>query len=194
MTAIPLKIGFFGDSFTQGVGDPENRGWVGRLCEVQAIEYSNFGVKGDTGTDVLDRFATQCAGQNFSHLVFSFGTNDCLLNEYRRVKVNPLDRLKTAKAVMMKAVSLAPTLFISPFPLADDPKANFRIADTARQLTAVARANRTAYINIFDDVQQSEVWRDEALSGDGAHPGAGGYQLVAGLIADHPVWRTWLSE
>jgi lysophospholipase L1-like esterase len=189
-----IKIGFFGDSFVKGVGDPEKRGWVGRLCDSQAFEFDNFGVQGDTGNDVLEHFALQCEGQNFSHLVFSFGANDCLLNEHRRVKVNPLDRLKTAKAIMMKAVAIAPTLFISPFPLMDDPKANFRIADTARQLATVARVNRAAYIDIFEDVQQSDVWRDEALSADGTHPGAGGYQIVADMIASHPVWRDWTGQ
>lgn len=39
---------------------------------------------------------------------------------------------------------------------------------------------------------RSDVWRDEAARGDGAHPRAGGYELLAELIRGP--WLTWLQR
>lgn len=189
-----MKIAFFGDSFVAGIGDPSGIGWVGRLCAASGIDYVNFSIQGDTSEDVLGRWHPQAASANCDKFVFSFGANDCLNSENRRPRVSQLDRLKNAKTIVSAARAQAPTLLISPLPVADDKKITLRIADMARQLSVVARANAVPYVNIFDEVNASSVWRDEALAGDGAHPAAGGYQLVADILARDPIWQEWLES
>lgn len=188
-----MKIAFFGDSFIAGTGDPRGGGWVGRLAAAGGFDAVNLGVGGDTGPDVLARWQAEADRAAPDALVFSFGANDCLIGEDGRIRVKEVDRLKTAKAIMAAAGRRLSTLFVSPLPVADDPKANFRIADMARHLSLVARINRVGYVDIFKDVQACDVWRDEALAGDGAHPGAGGYQAVADMVAADPTWQDWLA-
>lgn len=186
-----MKVAFFGDSFIAGVGDPTGLGWAGRLADASGFDAANFGVGGETGPDVLARWQAEADRAAPDALVFSFGANDCLIGEDGRIRVKEVDRLKAAKAIMAAAGRRLPTLFVSPLPVAGDPKANVRIADMARHLGLVARINRVAYVDVFKGVQACDVWRTEALSGDGAHPGAGGYQAVADLIAADQVWQHW---
>ena len=186
-----MTITFIGDSFTLGVGDSEDKGWVGRVCEEAGVSYKNAGVQGDTSDDITERWKDAAAGAD--KLVFCFGANDCLLNEHRRVRVGKVERLKNAKAIMMAASRMAPTLFISPFPIAENEIATKCIADTARQLSVVAKMNKVPYVNIFDAVKDAKAWHSEALDGDGAHPSGEGYTEAAKLIADHAVWQEFLS-
>ncbi|MCJ9429826.1 GDSL-type esterase/lipase family protein [Kordiimonas marina] len=188
-----MKIAFFGDSFTQGVGDPDGLGWAGRLGKAQGFTVANFGVQGDTGTDILARWRGQAEGAHPDRIVFCFGANDCLLTENKRIRVGQVDRLRIAKTLMVDAGKMAPVLFVSPFPVADDAAATNRIGEMARQLITFTRLHKTPYVNIFDAVMASDIWRQEALAGDGAHPGAGGYGLVVDLIAQSPVWQDWLK-
>ncbi|WP_286829385.1 MULTISPECIES: GDSL-type esterase/lipase family protein [Kordiimonas] len=188
-----MKIGFFGDSFTHGVGDPTGKGWVGRLCDATGLDYEKFGVPGDTSEGVMNRWQAQAEGFGFDRLVFMIGSNDALLNEHRRVTINEVNRLKNAKAIMMAARAVAPTLFVSALPVVDDAPASGRIGDMARQMGMIARINKVAYLDIFADVAASDVWRTEAMANDGAHPGEGGYQLVADLIAGHTVWQDFIE-
>ncbi|MBO6504730.1 MAG: hypothetical protein JJ850_05010 [Kordiimonadaceae bacterium] len=190
----PQTIGFFGDSFVTGVSDPEGLGWVGRICQADNLRFKNFGVQGDTSEDVLARWRKQAEAARCSALVFSFGANDCLNGDNRRPRVGQLDRLKNTKTILSAAKQMGPTLLVSPLPIADDEKITDRIADTARQLTTIARANGVLYANIFEDVRASSVWREEALAGDGAHPGAAGYAHVADILSQNSVWRDWVSR
>ena len=50
------------------------------------------------------------------------------------------------------------------------------------------------FLSVFDGLLETPVWVDEARAGDGAHPGAGGYSRMAGLILASPVWQNWMSS
>lgn len=187
-----MTITFIGDSFTQGLGDSEGKGWVGRVCEEAGVSYKNAGAQGDTSDDIIARWKETAHGAD--KLVFCFGANDCLLNEHRRVRVGKVERLKNAKAIMVDAPSMASTLFISPFPIADNEIATKCIADTARQLSVVAKMNKVPYVNIFDAMKNAKAWRTEALASDGAHPSAAGYAEAAKLIKAHPIWQGFIQS
>jgi len=189
-----MKIGFFGDSFVAGVGDLSGKGWVGRLCEAAGLDYEVFGQEGDTSEGVMNRWQGEAEGYGFDRLVFMVGSNDALLNEHRRVTINEVNRLKNAKAIMVAARAMAPTLFVSALPVVSDAPASGRIGDMARQMGMIARINRVSYVDICADVAASDVWRDESMANDGTHPLEGGYQLVADLIAGHPVWQDFVKN
>ncbi|WP_262692444.1 GDSL-type esterase/lipase family protein [Kordiimonas aestuarii] len=189
-----MRIGFFGDSFIAGMGEPDGKGWVGRVAERSGFTAVNFGIGGDTSTDVLRRWRAEAEGANLDRLVFSFGANDCLLTDHKRITVGQVDRLKNAKSIMAEAGKKWPVLFVSPLPVAGDRAATNRIGEMARQLITFTRIHRTPYVNIFDDVNAADVWHGEALANDGAHPGAAGYGFVADLVAAHPEWQAWLKS
>ena len=58
------RVFFIGDSFVAGVGDPEHRGWVGRLADRAhragaPITAYNLGVRRDTSDDICRRSRTK---------------------------------------------------------------------------------------------------------------------------------------
>ncbi len=88
---------FVGDSFVAGVGDPQHRGWVGRLTERAhrigaPITAYNLGVRRDTSDDILRRWADEVAVRRAAgaqeRLVVSFGVNDTT-DDGRATRVAP---------------------------------------------------------------------------------------------------------
>jgi len=197
-----MQICFFGDSFTNAVGDETCLGWVGRVCAAQRqagvdLTRYNLGIRGNTSADILGRWQQEARarldGAEDGRLVFSFGTNDCAKGEDGRARLPQGDRLKNARAILVAAPKLWPTLFIGPLPIADDPVANKRIADLSRQIGVFARAHHVEYLDVFTVAHESEVWRDECLKGDGSHPGAPGYEFIAQIVSDWPAWQAWFK-
>ncbi|MFD0346910.1 GDSL-type esterase/lipase family protein [Kitasatospora aburaviensis] len=105
-----LRICFAGDSFTQGVGDPEFRGWVGRVLQATCAPAAasdltgfNLGIRRNTSADVLARIWTE-AGSRFlpgadNRLVLSVGSNDATL-EGGRPRVAPEQSLGHVAALL----------------------------------------------------------------------------------------------
>src|SRR5579859_6204180 len=84
---MDLRIGFSGDSFVNGFGDPEGLGWVGRVCAAaiargHTVTNYNGGIRGDTSADVRVRWHKEALrrlpAEQRRSLVFSFGVNDCV--------------------------------------------------------------------------------------------------------------------
>jgi acyl-CoA thioesterase-1 len=197
-----MKICFFGDSFTNGVGDDECLGWVGRVCSSQRksgadLTAYNLGIRGNTSEDIMLRWRAEArarmAAEDTGHLVFSFGANDCAAADDGRARLAQSDRLKNARAILVDAPKAWPTLFVGPLPIADDPVANKRIADLSRQAGVFARAHRVPYLDVFTAAQESDVWQQECKAGDGVHPNSGGYELVAELVEKWDAWQAWFK-
>ena len=195
-----MKICFFGDSFTNAVGDETCLGWVGRVCATQRkagvdLTRYNLGIRGNTSADILARWHQEALarldGNKDSRVVFSFGTNDCAKGDDGRSRLPQSDRLKNARAILVAAPKLWPTLFVGPLPIADDPVANKRIADLSRQIGVFARAHKVAYLDVFTAMHASETWQAACAKGDGVHPGSEGYQLVADMVDGWEAWQAW---
>jgi lysophospholipase L1-like esterase len=45
------------------------------------------------------------------------------------------------------------------------------------------------YVATFTALVAEPRWTEEVRRGDGAHPGSGGYDLLADLVL--PTWRRW---
>ena len=189
-----MTIGFFGDGFVKGVGDPERQGWAGRLAKAAGLSFVNFGAEGATSADALEQWEAESPHHTFSGLVFSFGAEDCLFGVHKRPQVGQLERLKNTKVLMMAARAHAPTVFISPFPVVGREQAAPCIANTARQMTTIARANKVAYVNIYEAVAANDVWQQEAMHSDGMYPESAGYAVAANMITQSEDWQRWFSE
>ncbi|MFC3053637.1 GDSL-type esterase/lipase family protein [Kordiimonas pumila] len=197
-----MKICFFGDSFTNGTGDEACLGWAGRVCLAgrsagKDITYYNMGVRGDTSADILARWQQEAnrrlpKGEKCG-LVFSFGTNDCAAGEDGRARLPQTDRLKNARAVLVAAPKVWPTLMVGPVPVINDETANKRIADLSRQMGALAKAHKVPYLEVFDAIRDNQPWQEECSKGDGTHPGSAGYALIADMVAAWPAWQDWMA-
>ncbi|MBI1206927.1 MAG: GDSL family lipase [Azospirillum sp.] len=193
-----MRLCFFGDSFVNGTGDPDCLGWVGRVCAAERrrghdLTVYNLGIRRDTSADLARRWQDEAQRrlplEQDGRLVFSFGANDCVIEDGRR-RVGFEQTLRHAGTILTAASALAPTLMIGPPPLAEGD-ADARIAPLSAALGGCCRQLGVPFLDPFPDLAASGAWRREAAAGDGAHPGQQGYAELAALVAAWPAWRAW---
>ena len=196
---MDLRIGFFGDSFVNGFGDPDGLGWVGRvgaaaIARGHAVTSYNAGIRGDTSVDVgarwRDEGARRLPAENRRGLVFAFGVNDCLSGSGRTALARETT-IAAARQILTDAVAFAPTLMIGPPPIADTA-VNTRVRGLSQAFAALCRDLAVPFLDVFDPLLASDAWRREIAAGDGAHPGRAGYQALVALVDGWPAWRAWL--
>ena len=196
---MDLRIGFFGDSFVSGQGDPDVLGWVGRvgaaaIARGHDLTIYNGGIRGDTSADVRVRWHDEARRRlpaEFRRgLVFAFGVNDCnTVNG--RPRLEPAAALDHARQILAQAQAFAPTLMIGPPPV-DDPVVNARVTALSADLAALCGRLAVPFLDVFAPLQAATGWMDEVIAGDGAHPGRRGYEALAALVEAWPPWRAWL--
>lgn len=190
---------FVGDSFVAGVGDPERRGWVGRLAarsdgEGVPITAYNLGVRRDTSEDVRrrwpDEVAVRRATGSEDRMVLSFGVNDTSIDG-AVTRVAPARSEANLRAVVDGAAAVGlPLLVVGPAPTGD-PAQNHRIAALNDRFRAACADSGVPYVAVYAALAAEPVWTDEVGRGDGSHPAAGGYALLAELVM--PAWRRWFG-
>ncbi|MGD9526552.1 GDSL-type esterase/lipase family protein [Pseudonocardia sp.] len=188
-----VRVCVLGDSFVAGLGDPEYRGWVGRVAAAgpQPVTVYNLGVRRETSADVLARWRAECvprlpAGVD-GRVVVAFGVNDTTAEE-GTLRVRPAASAANL-AALLDAVPW-PVLVIGPPPVAE-PAQNARIAAVDALYADVCAARGVPYVPVAGTLLVDPCWMAEVESGDGAHPGADGYARLAALVA--PAWRAWLA-
>lgn len=193
-----LRICFFGDSFVNGTGDPAMLGWVGRACAAARaggaeLTAYNLGIRRDTSADVRARWRDEARrrlppGVN-GRLVFSFGANDSVI-EGDRPRVDPVVSAENLRNILIQANQLAPVLMVGPPPLGDSIR-QASLAALCASFAAVCHEMSVPYLPVLTRLTDSRVWLQEAAQGDGAHPGAGGYQALADLVVGWSAWQGW---
>jgi Lysophospholipase L1 and related esterases len=196
-----MRICFIGDSFVNGTGDPLCQGWSGRAVSRarlagRDITHYSLGIRRDTSRDVAARWRQEAARRLpdgvDGRLVFSFGVNDCV-EESGRPRVAPGVTLDSAGSVLGEAAAWRPTLMVGPPPIAE-AGANARILALSCALARLCESLGVPFLDVFTPLAADPVWRAETAAGDGAHPGAAGYDLLAGLVASWPAWQAWTDQ
>ncbi|MEV0294323.1 GDSL-type esterase/lipase family protein [Nocardia sp. NPDC050710] len=195
-----LRICLVGDSFVAGVGDARCLGWAGRLgalahAEGLPLTAYNLGVRRQTSADILGRWLPECEQRLTSgtdaRVVLSFGVNDSTHEDgVARVA------LEESAANLTKLLGQAaergwPVLMVGPPPV-DDLAQNARTAELDARFAECCANAGVPYVRVHRALRESAVWMREVRAGDGAHPGADGYDVLAELIAPH--WREWLGR
>ncbi len=203
------RICFIGDSITNGYGDPEYRGWPSYLsaqalrdgCDITAY---NLGVRSDTSSMIRARWHEEAAARLPAEmpaaLVFAFGINDCArIDGVRRVE--PAQSMANAEAILSAAKAWLPTIFVGPTPIdgvRTTPQflpgktleiSNELIADMNARLQALCGDLTVPYIDVMSPLSQTAAWSAAMATGDGVHPTAEGYAILAGLIGASAAWR-----
>ncbi|MFI5714810.1 GDSL-type esterase/lipase family protein [Nocardia sp. NPDC051750] len=194
-----LRICFVGDSFVAGEGDPRALGWSGRLTAHArsaglALTAYNLGIRGQTSADIAARWRVECRSRLpagiAGRLVFSFGVNDTVRTG-DGIRVDVDTSVANLRAVLAAARDESwPVLMAGPPPV-DDAAHNRRIADLDERFDKVCAEFGVPYIGSCHRLAADSVWMEQVRSGDGAHPGAEGYAVLAELLL--PRWREWLD-
>ncbi|MFX0573562.1 GDSL-type esterase/lipase family protein [Nocardia nepalensis] len=193
-----LRVCFIGDSFVAGVGDPHCLGWVGRLAAQtyaagQPLTAYNLGVRMQTSTEISGRWQAECAPRlpdgSDARLVISFGVNDTTLID-GQPRVTPDRSAANLTELLAQAAERGlPVLMVAPPPI-DDAEQNARTAALDERFADICAAAAVPYVRVHHQLRDSAVWMREVRAGDGAHPGAAGYDELAALVG--PQWREWL--
>jgi len=196
---IDRRLLFFGDSLVAGVGDPSGRGWVGRVVAASfenglPLTGYNLGVRRETSEQVAARWRNELLPRLPSEIdgrmVISFGANDTTI-EHGRLRVAP-ERSCAALARILDgatALGLIP-LVIGPAPV-DDAQQNERIQALSASFSEVCSNAGVRFIGVVEQLLAAELWMTQVMAGDGAHPGAEGYDMLADLILAAG-WTGWL--
>jgi len=119
-------------------------------------------------------------------LVLSFGANDATVED-GRPRVEPAASVRALEDALGLGL---PAFVVGPPPANDDAQID-RIASLSERFAVVCAARGVPYVDVVGDLRRHGAWLREARTGDGAHPGAGGYARLAGLVRE-PLLR-WLS-
>jgi acyl-CoA thioesterase I len=207
---------FCGDSHTVGVGDERGLGWVGRVAAASIaagvpVTPYNLGVRGQTSVEVAGRWRVEVEPRlpddgSDTRAVFAFGVNDVSLvgDTGAGDPDNPAiaagrQRCATAESLDALRVALdgAAELGMRPFvvgPAAiDDEAANKRIVALSAAFEELCDERGVPFAPLAGELRRSHLWRQELAAGDGAHPGARGYEEIARLVLAAG-WLDWLRS
>jgi lysophospholipase L1-like esterase len=192
------RVCFAGDSYVAGVGDPEHRGWVGRVVAGsyrggRPVTAYNLGVRRDTSEDVRRRLPAETGARWVAgcdnRLVVSFGVNDTTEVD-GAVRVPPERSVANLRGIADGVVADGVALLVVGPPPVADPDQNERIA-ALDELFAESAGGAFPYVSVFGALQVEPDWMRAVAIGDGAHPGAEGYRLLAELVM--PAWEEWIG-
>ncbi|WP_238385120.1 GDSL-type esterase/lipase family protein, partial [Nesterenkonia muleiensis] len=193
-----VRVCFVGDSFVAGTGDPTGLGWVGRVT-AQAISRGmrvttyNLGVRRETSVQISHRILAEVKPRlsdvDAPRVVVSFGVNDTVL-EHGQSRVQAHEAV-TALVNIHQSLAPLPLLMVGP-PAIDDNAQNARLEHLNELLRTTAEAHNIAFIDTFHATVTNHSWRDEVRNGDGYHPSANGYQLLAETVVN-PL-TDWLHD
>jgi lysophospholipase L1-like esterase len=193
------RILFYGDSHLAGVGDPSGLGWVGRVVAASyaagmPLTAYNLGVRGQTSVGVASRWREEMRPRLSSgadtRVVVSFGANDTTIEDgVQRVAGGHSLRALGEIFEQARAIGL-PALVVGPAPV-EDAEHNERIRRLSASLGSACAEHGVPFISVIDPLLACTAWMEELAVGDGAHPGAGGYDALARQVLGSG-WLDWL--
>ncbi|WP_458091308.1 GDSL-type esterase/lipase family protein [Streptomyces malaysiensis] len=195
-----LRMCFIGDSFVQGIGDPEHRGWVGRVLQATCGDVTafNLGIRRNTSEDVLRRCWQEVAPRTLpdadNRLVVSFGSND-MVEEEGKVRVAPSRCVGNLTSLLdgcrQRAIA---ALVVGPPPVVDAGEDHLRrTSQLAEEMAALCRSRHVPFIATTQALACDPAWTREALAGDGAHPGSAGYHRLTDIVLAGR-WHEWTAR
>jgi lysophospholipase L1-like esterase len=177
-----IRVCFAGDSLVAGTGDETALGWVGRVVAAGIasgldLTAYNLGVRGATSVQVARRLAIEARPRLVTaedpRVVVSFGVNDTLPDVLLPIE-------QTLGALRDAHHRMSPTSILLVGPTAvDDGEQNDRLRLLDAALAEEAARLDIPFVSVFASTEASEAWRRPMHEGDGFHPDAAGYTLLA---------------
>ncbi|MCP4330922.1 MAG: lipase [Alphaproteobacteria bacterium] len=211
MTA--LRICFVGDSIINGTADIDYLGWAGRACAAERarkhdVTLYNLGIRAETTAQILPRWRQECAPRLPDHsrgaLVFSFGVND-MAEQDGSIRCPLRESVANAREMIAAARQWKPVLWVGPTPVdeaqqpfrpAPDISYSFhngRTAELTEVYADVARELEVPFLDLFTALVGEPLYLGSLKAGDGVHPTAAGYSVIAERVDQWPAWRAWFD-
>jgi lysophospholipase L1-like esterase len=197
---VDRRVLFFGDSIVAGVGDPDGRGWVGRVVAASwdaglPLTPYPLGVRRQTSVEVAERWLAEARPRLLEgadcRVVFAVGVNDATVEDGAE-RVAPDTSVATLARMLDEAAQLGLAAFVvGPSPVAD-PEHSARLAILSEHFREVCATRAIAFCGVLEPLVATGVWLEEAAAGDGAHPAAVGYEALARLVLAGG-WLEWLA-
>jgi lysophospholipase L1-like esterase len=189
---------FIGDSIVAGTGDPECRGWAGRVAAASfrsGIELTalNLGIGGDPSGGVLARWREEVTRRINpdidNRLVAQFGVND----------IRDGIELPAEEVVANLASFVRETrdggfdpLIVGPVPTAQQRESE-RVGDISRRFADACSQAGVTFIELHAALKNSPQFLGDLERGDGYHPGADGYNEITRAVLENGWWE-WLAR
>lgn len=123
-------------------------------------------------------------------MVVSFGVNDTI-TEDGQIRVPAVRSVHNLRQIAADTHRHGwKLLVVGPPPACDGPHDEL-LAALDDSFLQVCAAQNLPYVSVHPLLVGSQQWADDVHAGDGVHPGARGYDLLAAAIM--PAWRRWLS-
>jgi lysophospholipase L1-like esterase len=187
-----LRLLCFGDSFVAGVGDPRGQGWVGRVVEAahgagRPLMAYNLGVRRETSVEVAVRWRFEAMPRLLAgadcRAVFAVGANDTTVDG-GTVRLTPERSCMALDKMLGQAAEIGLPAAVAGPPPAGDAEQQARVVALSDAFTEVCAARGVPFWPVAESLLASRTWLEEAAAGDGAHPAAGGYDLLARTLLD----------
>jgi lysophospholipase L1-like esterase len=178
-----MNICIFGDSIIWGSYDIDKGGWAERLktwLMKEDIEVYNLGISGNTTSDILKRFDTECIERMPEMLIFAIGINDSKNIQIERFEINLKELIKKAKKFSEKIV------FVGLTPVNEKIAkgySNERIRLFDSKIKSVCLKEKIHFIEMLDEWANSQN-----LLYDGLHPNSKGHDKIFQIV------KKFLSE
>ena len=173
----------------------------------------NLGIRRDTSKDIERRWKAEVEARlpktAPGAVVFKFGINDMQSAGGELFRVPPPESVKAARAMVAEARARWPVLWISPvpplpghrtkdaFPDLEDDYINIRAQKLVESYAHLAKELDVPYLDLYTPLVTAGLtrwrWRRALEKGDGIHPVAAGYALMARMIGRWEGWQSWLD-
>jgi lysophospholipase L1-like esterase len=122
--------------------------------------------------------------------VLSFGANDTTI-EGGQERVDPESSRVALKTILDRAAMIGlPVLVVGPAPV-DEAEQNGRIHALSRAFGEICDERGLPFVSVIEPLLANRLWMEQVAAGDGAHPGADGYDALARRVLEGG-WLDWL--
>jgi len=206
------RIVCIGDSITEGIGDKNAQGWVGRVGTQLASKAAdkqtepwrmiNLGVAGDTSVDIKHRLCSEAFYRTPQILIIAAGINDTAYKIWPDKRGQKVD-LHMARFTWKESFNILksasfPVISVGPTPVDEsklpsiwrpfdeqDKGTDLRNADIAAYNDMLKQEAVLAGHSFVDMFTQLDHSRFIPTLADGLHPDHNGYDMMAKIIQSH---------
>jgi|TARA_R110002126_G_scaffold13118_2_gene56318 lysophospholipase L1-like esterase len=206
------RIVCIGDSITEGIGDEDAHGWVGRVGQLLAHEAAskqaepwrmiNLGVAGDTSIDIKHRLCSEVFYRTPQLLIIAAGINDTAYKIWPDKRGHKID-LHMARFTWKESFSILkgaayPIILVGPTPVNESKLPGvWRPFDDRDKGTDLHNADIIAYnemlkseaalaghgfVDMFSALEHNKFI---ATLADGLHPNNKGYDMMAEIMSTY---------